>query len=376
MATNNESIYEELKNTLFNNADSAIIGEAAGYGMGLVMLGSANENAIEEMLTHANDSKHEKIIRALSISLALMMYGKEDNADGLIEQMVRSKDSIMRYGAMFAIGCAYAGTANNQAIKKLLHYSVSDVSDDVKRAALMNLGFLLFRKPEKIPEMVKQLAESYNPHIRYGAAFAVGIGCAGTGLIEALKLLAPLTNDKVDFVRQGALLALSMVFIQITESQEPKVATIKKLYTKMIEDKHEEILSRMGAILSQGIINAAGRNATISLTTKDGNLRQNAVVGLVMFMQYWYWYPLLNFFSLALTPTALIGVNEQLKVPKSFSVVSKAKPSLFKYPDFLKKEEGKEKEKVETAVLSTTAKVRARVVRKNKAEGVEMTPAT
>lgn len=41
----------------------------------------------------------------------------------------------------------------------------------------------------------------------------------------------------------------------------------------MIEDKHEELLSRMGAILSQGIINAAGRNATISLTTRDGGLR-------------------------------------------------------------------------------------------------------
>lgn len=37
------------------------------------------------MLTHANDSKHEKIIRSLSISLALLMYGREDNADGLIE---------------------------------------------------------------------------------------------------------------------------------------------------------------------------------------------------------------------------------------------------------------------------------------------------
>ena len=165
-----------------------------------------------------------------------------------------------------------------------------------------------------------------------------------------------------------------MVFIQVTEAQEPKVATIKKLYTKMIEDKHEEILSRMGAILSQGIINAAGRNATISLTTRDGNLRQNAVVGLVLFLQHWYWYPLLNFVSLALTPTALIGVNENLKVPKSFQPVSNAKPSLYKYPEFLKKEEGKEKEKVETAVLSTTAKVKARGVRKQKAEGAPETP--
>ncbi len=58
---------------------------------------------------------------------------------------------------------------------------------------------------------------------------AVGIGCAGTGMTEALKLLAPLTSDNVDFVRQGAMVALSMVFIQVTESQEPKVSTIRKL---------------------------------------------------------------------------------------------------------------------------------------------------
>lgn len=309
MASKNGPVFEELKNVLFNNADSAVIGEAAGYSLGLVMMGSADEEAIKEILTHASETQHEKIIRSLAISLALIMYGKEDNADTLIEQMVRSKDSIMRYGAMFAIGCAYAGTTNNNAVKRLLHYAVSDVSDDVKRAALMNLGFLLFRVPEKIPELVKQLAESYNPHLRYGAALAVGVGCAGTGLIEALRLLAPLTNDSVDFVRQGALISLALVFVQITETQEPKVNTIKKLYTKTIEDKHEEILSRMGAILSQGIINAAGRNATISLTTRDGNLRQNAVLGLVMFLQHWYWYPLLNFLGLSLTPTALIGLN-------------------------------------------------------------------
>ena len=56
MATKDEEIYEQLKNTLYNNADSAIIGEAAAYGMGMVMLGSADERAIEEMTTHANDS--------------------------------------------------------------------------------------------------------------------------------------------------------------------------------------------------------------------------------------------------------------------------------------------------------------------------------
>ena len=113
MATKNSEVYEQLKNTLYANADSATIGEAAAYSMGMVMLGSADERVIEEMMTHAVDSQHEKIIRALSISLALLMQGREEQADGLIEQMTRSKDAIMRQGAMYAIGCAYAGTMNS-----------------------------------------------------------------------------------------------------------------------------------------------------------------------------------------------------------------------------------------------------------------------
>ena len=135
-----------------------------------------------------------------------------------------------------------------------------------------------------------------------------------------------------------------MVFIQVTEAQEPKIATIKKLYNKMIEDKHEDILSRMGAILSQGIINAAGRIATSSLMTRDGNLRQNAIVGMIMFMHHWYWYPMLNFLTLTLTPTALIGLNQDLKVPKSFKPISNAKPSTYKYPEFVKIEKDNKKD--------------------------------
>lgn len=56
IASRNENIYEQLKNTLYNNVDSATIGEAAAYSMGLVMLGSADETAIEEMMVHAGDS--------------------------------------------------------------------------------------------------------------------------------------------------------------------------------------------------------------------------------------------------------------------------------------------------------------------------------
>jgi 26S proteasome regulatory subunit N2 len=64
--------------------------------------------------------------------------------------MITDKDHIIRYGGMFAIALAYVGTASNSAIQKLLHVAVSDVSDDVRRAAVSALGFVLLRSPEQV----------------------------------------------------------------------------------------------------------------------------------------------------------------------------------------------------------------------------------
>jgi hypothetical protein len=58
--------------------------------------------------------------------------------------------------------------------------AVSDVSDDVRRASVACLGLVCFRNPETVPKLVGLLAESFNPHMRYGACMAVGIACAGT----------------------------------------------------------------------------------------------------------------------------------------------------------------------------------------------------
>lgn len=72
-------------------SDSAVAGEAAGLAMGLVMLGSASTKAIEEMIQYAHETQHEKIIRGLSLGIAMIMYGKEDQADALIEQLSSDK---------------------------------------------------------------------------------------------------------------------------------------------------------------------------------------------------------------------------------------------------------------------------------------------
>ncbi|KAG2044951.1 26S proteasome regulatory complex non-ATPase subcomplex Rpn2/Psmd1 subunit [Suillus americanus] len=369
MGGRSSDAYDDLKETLFT--DSAVAGEAAGYAMGLVMLGSADRTSAEEMLTYARETQHEKIIRGLAMGLAFIFYGRQEEADSTITSLLTEKDPILRYGGVYTLALAYAGTSNNDAVRQLLHIAVSDTSDDVRRAAVTSLAFLLFKNPSQVPRIVQLLSESYNPHVRCGATLALGIACAGTGLQDAVEILEPMTKDGVDFVRQGAFIALGMILVQQSEASSPSMSSTRALYTKVVSDKHEDPMARFGAAIGQGLIDAGGRNVTISLQSRAGSKNTNAIVGMTMFCQFWYWYPLAHCACLAFEPTAIIGLNEDLKVPK-FEFVSNARPSLFAYPPPATPPKRETFAKAATAVLSTTAKVKAREKRKAAADADAM----
>ncbi|KAL9016314.1 MAG: hypothetical protein Q9185_006327 [Variospora sp. 1 TL-2023] len=378
MATGDESIYEDLKSVLWT--DSALNGEAVGIAMGLIMLGTGDIRALEYMIQYAHDTQHEKIVRGLALGMALIMYGRQEGADELVNGLLDDPDPILRYGGIQTLALAYCGTGSNKAVRKLLHVAVSDVSDDVRRIAVMSLGFILFRKPSSVPRMVELLSESYNPHVRYGAAMALGISCAGTGLDEAIDLLEPMIKDPTDFVRQGALISLSMIMIQQNEAMNPKVGTIRKTLMKAISDRHEDAMTKFGSAIALGIIDAGGRNCTISLQTQTGNLNMSGIVGMVVFTQYWYWFPLTHFLSLSFTPTAIVGLDQDLEVP-SFKFHSATRPSLFDYPPEQETKQEDAPKKVETAVLSTTAQAKRRAQRKEKQQrresmDIDQTPTT
>jgi len=277
----------------------------------------------------------------------------------LIQQMLLDKDPILRYGACFCIALAYVGTSQNAAIRRLLHISVSDVSDDVRRAAVMSLGFVLSNAPDQLPGVVKLLSESYNPHVRYAAAMALGIACAGSAQLEAHNLLQPLMSDGTDFVRQGAIIAMGLLYMQTSPGKTDRVKEFRAKLAKVIGDKTEDVMCRFGAILANGIMDAGGRNSCASFFSKSGVLRPGAAIGFCLFTQMWYWFPLIHMFSLVLTPNALIGVTEKLKIPKNFQVKSGARPSLFAYPEPMQPPKKEEQTKAATAVLSTSAKAKA-----------------
>ncbi|CAE7904801.1 rpn2, partial [Symbiodinium sp. KB8] len=100
------------------------------------------------------------------------------------------------------------------------------------------------------------------------------------------------------------------------------------------------MMAKMGAVLGAGIIDAGGRNSVIALRSRAGFAKMSSIVGMAIWLQHWYWFPLAHFLSLSFAPTPLIGLNENLEMPKE--------------------EKGEEKKAVKTVELSTTARNRAK----------------
>jgi len=131
-----------------------------------------------------------------------------------------------------------------------------------------------------------------------------------------------------------------------------------------------DTMAKLGAILAAGIIDAGGRNVTLSLLSSGGHKKAAAIVGMALFPQFWYWYPLVPMLALAFTPTAVIGLNKDLKIPAEFSLLSNAPPSHFAYPAPLELKKEEKKKKVPTAQLSA-ARARMRLRRARSATDME-----
>ncbi|WKY06338.1 hypothetical protein Q1695_006496 [Nippostrongylus brasiliensis] len=354
MGTQNQDVYLQLRDALY--LDDAVTGEAAGLAMGLVMVGSLNSPAFQDMVQYTCDTQHDKIQRGLRTGIALLAYGRQDEAESYISQLVDVKSNAMlRSTGVAMMSMAYVGSGRANVVSRLLEKVATDPNNDVKRFAVMGIGFLLSNSPSICKDYVGMLVEHFNSHVRYGAAMALGIACAGTGYKEAISLLEPLLSAKENYVRQGAVIALSFIYVQQTDVGCPKVGEFRKQLTKMTTEKGEDSMAKFGAIIAQGILDIGGRNMTIALHNRSGTTDMGGVVGMMAFQQFWYWHSMVPFISLACKPTCLIALTKDLQMPK-MEFKSNARASLFAYPPALESKKKEEHEKVETAVLSITHK--------------------
>lgn len=327
-ASSNSGAGNRLKELM--SVNNSVIGEAAALGIGLVYAGTGNEMILSELANSADESDHEKILRSICLSIGIVNFelpSKEYLKN--IENNPKLKLAVPMYLAM-----AYFKTSNHEGIRKLLQCA-NDISNEVKRAAVIALGFVMYHDPHLV-QLIQMMIYSYNPSIRYACAMALMVGARDSK--EVIELIWPLLTDAVDYVRQAAFISIAVLLQVSTVQSEPKLADFRKLITDTMGKKHEETLAKMGAILATGILDIGGRNMVVSLTTRSGVAKIEAVVSMLVFSNFWNWFPYINFIGLTLTPSAYIGVTTDLKVPANFQLRSTAKPGTFDYPANIVKE--------------------------------------
>ncbi|KNH07119.1 proteasome regulatory non-ATP-ase subunit 2 [Perkinsela sp. CCAP 1560/4] len=309
---------EDIYNMLYSNLllSEAISGEACAVGLGLLMLGSGKQETLLSLLSIAREKdQKEKIIRGISMAAALIMYGQESDCLPYAYDLLADKDPWIRMGGCMTIAMGFAGICNISAMNALLRVGIQDVSDEVKRTAITCIGFLCFKDPQMAYDAVQEFSDSYNIHIRYGVAMCLGTAGSGTGHIGIVQLLWKMFNDTNEFVRQGSAIALAMVLIQKTPAEITTAEIFRESLIKKIEDRHTDICTKFGCIIAQGILDAGGQNSTIVLEKNGINL-QDSLASLLVFTQYWYWFPYSLLISQCFGPTCFVGLNVSLDIPK------------------------------------------------------------
>lgn len=103
-----------------------------------------NEKIFNEMRQFMQDSRHDKIQRGLLIGIAMLAYGKGEQADKWINGLLSEKsNAILRQAGIWMMALAYVGTGRSSIVKLLLEKVAIDPNQDVKRFAAIALGFVL-----------------------------------------------------------------------------------------------------------------------------------------------------------------------------------------------------------------------------------------
>ncbi|KAK6010695.1 Proteasome/cyclosome repeat protein, partial [Ostertagia ostertagi] len=125
-------VYLQLRDALY--LDDAVSGEAAGLAMGLVMVGSLNSAAFQDMVQYTCDTQHDNVNEECDERISC----RQDEAESFIAQLVDVKSNAMlRSTGIAMMSMAYVGSGRANVVSRLLEKVATDPNNDVKRFAVM-----------------------------------------------------------------------------------------------------------------------------------------------------------------------------------------------------------------------------------------------
>lgn len=151
------------------------LAEACGYAMGMIKATHFDIEVVENLIHTSRNNPHDRIARSAMIALGLMGLGNRKKVFLTFEKLIQEKDSLLRFGAINMLGMAYINTAENEILDLLLQVAATDLSNDVRRSAVLAITMVLLSHRSKALSLLTMLANSYNEYVRHAVALSLGI---------------------------------------------------------------------------------------------------------------------------------------------------------------------------------------------------------
>ena len=166
------------------------------------------EDIRERFLPTLRETEHDRVAAGLALGLALLFYDTHTHGEGLLREMLEDSKPYVRMAGVLGLGLAYVGQHARHAVvaewasrlrvtRSLLRIIAGDVSDCVRRNAVIALGFVFADAPAAFTSTALLLLQSYNPHIRYATALVSGLIGAGSAEPRLGEALLKLMDDSV-----------------------------------------------------------------------------------------------------------------------------------------------------------------------------------
>ena len=280
--------YSFLNTLISNIAMTSKTEDPSVLSFGLYLQNDSSKYILKNLLKMTNIVRSEKMIKFVFFSISLIYKNNKEVAEHLFEKLYINKNSTIRSGAINIGALAFTGSCNLRITDKFLQVISSDLDDDVKKTSIISLGFLFFSKFFLLEKIILQFINHFNPFIRYGACYAIGISCFYKNSYCAMELLQKLSNDKIDFVRQGSFISLGLCSINDQNRQRKK--EIKTFFEKKLIDNNHTEISRFGILLGYALTEI-NINKSINKNLYD----TKDLTGIFLFIQHWYWLPFILF---------------------------------------------------------------------------------
>lgn len=307
MESGNKQLFERLK-SLFS-ADNTITQESALYSAGLIFAGTEDKEVVDFIRSIHDNTDFPRVRRVAGLAIALIFCFGDNRTDLL--NYLNSDDASIRSMGLLALGSAYAATANLDIIGKILPF-IDDRDDETKRSAVIAISLIGYGDHEIKNSCIIPLAENHNTFVRATAALCLGFFNSGLCDIEVCCILEAMLYDTEDLVKQNACIGAGFALMQGNPTLIPNYKRTLDKMNMIIASRTESQCCKIGASIGRAISEASGKSSIFSLKNFSGQVLSSKVIGALMFLFSWYWFPLIPCVALCLHPTPIFFFDQNL----------------------------------------------------------------